>query len=207
VAATAAPKERVKRARAGAYRRLALEAAERIFALHGYERAKMADVAAEAGLALATLYGAAGGKEELYGAIHAERGRALLEQAATASARARSPREALRLGVEAYVAFLAEHPHYLRIHLTESQPWALSPRFTTAIQRQQWRQGSELTVAVFRAGIADGTFIADDPERMARLMIAAHQVFLVDWVESGMREPISALADRMVAHVERAFLA
>lgn len=204
--ASAARKERVKKARAGAYREIVLEAAERVFAEHGYEGAKMQDIAAEAGLALATVYGAVGGKEDLYGAIHAERGQALLAEAAERSARARSPREALGLGVEAYVAFLARHPAYLRIHLKESQPWALSPRFRTEIQRRQWRQGLELTVAVFRAGIADGTFVADDPERMARLMIATHQVFLVDWVESDMEEPTAALVARMVAHLERAFL-
>lgn len=207
MAATAARKERVKKARNGAYRQIVLAAAERVFADRGYDGARMQDIAAEAGLALATLYGAAGGKEDLYGAIHAERGEALLAEAAAKSAKARSPRDALRLGVEAYVAFFAEHPHYLRIHLKESQPWALSPRFTTEIQRRQWRQGLELAVAVFRAGIADGTFVAEDPERMARLMIATHQVFLVDWVEAGMKEAPAALVARMVAHLERAFFA
>jgi AcrR family transcriptional regulator len=205
--AAAAPKERVDEAKKEAYRAIVLEAAERVFAAEGYDGARMQDIASEAGLALATLYAAAGGKEALYGAIHEARGEALIAEAAAHSARARSPREALRLGVEAYVGFLAKHPDYLRIHLKESQPWALSPRFRTDTQRRQWRQGLELCVLVFRAGIAEGTFVAEDPERMARLMIATHQVFLVDWVEEGMSEPIASLVCRMVAHLERAFLA
>jgi hypothetical protein len=36
-------------------------------------------------------------------------------------------------------------------------------------------------------------------------MIAAHQVFLGDWVDDGMREPPEALVARMQAYVERAF--
>src|SRR5690606_4954124 len=121
------PRDRVEEAKREAYRAIVLEAAERIFAAEGYEGARMQDLAGAAGLALATVYNAVGGKEAIYGAIHEARGQALLAAAAARAGQARSPREALRFGVEAYVAFLAEHPDYLRIHLKESQPWALSP--------------------------------------------------------------------------------
>jgi hypothetical protein len=157
------------------------------------------------------------GKEQVWAAIHDERGAALLERAVSVAGSAGSALEALLLGVAAYVEFLSGHPAYLRIHLRESQPWAIDPRFSSAVQRRQWQEGLELTVAVFRQGIADGTLVVDGPpgrrgldgaagaELGARTMIAAHQVFLADWVESGMSEPVAALVTRMQGFVRRAF--
>lgn len=188
------------------YRELILPAAERVFAERGYEGTRMQHIAAEAGLALGTVYRATEGKAEIFAAIHRLRGDELLTRAAAAAQGATSTLDALLRGVKAYVEFLVEHPHYLRIHLTEGQPWALSPRFSSAEQQRQWSEGLALSVAVFRAGIAEGVLVDDEPERLARLMIAAHQVLLVDWVESGMTAPPPVLIERMQAHVRRAFV-
>lgn len=182
-----------------------VEAAERVFARRGYEGARMQEVSAEAGLALATVYGLCDGKEGLYAEIHRVRGQALLSRAAEASRGAGTAWQALQAGVRAYAEHLAEHPDYLRLHLLESQPWALRPLFKSRTQDALWREGLELTVVVFRAAIEEGTAIPGSPELHARLMIAAHQVFLGEWVEAGMREPKSELVSRMQAYVERAF--
>lgn len=192
-------------ARRSAYRELIIDAAERVFASRGYAGSKMQDIADEAGLAIATVYATLAGKEEVYAAIHERNGRVLLERAAEAARGAGSAFQALLGGVETYVRFLAEHPDYLRIHLNEAQPWALDPRFLCAEQRRQWAEGLELTSAVFRAAIAEGAVMDGDPELMARLMIAAHQVFLVQWIERGRREPVAELVARMQDHVRRAF--
>jgi len=182
-----------------------VEAAERVFARRGYEGARMQEIAAEAGLALATVYGLYEGKEELYAEVHRVRGQALLERAAAASAGTGSAWAALLAAVRAYAEHLAEHPDYLRLHLHESQPWALRPRFTSRTQHALWQEGLRLTVEVFRAAIAEGAVVDGPAELHARLMIAAHQVFLGEWVEDGMREPAAKLVARMQAYVERAF--
>lgn len=187
------------------YRSLVVQAAERVFSQRGYAGARMQDVADEAGLAIATVYATIEGKEELYAAIHELRGRALLERAAQAATARTSAFDALLQGVETYAAFLAEHPDYLRIHLNEAQPWALDPKFLCAEQKRQWRQGLELTTSVFRAAMSEGSVESGDPELLARLMIAAHQVFLVHWVERGMEEPVPDLVRRMQDHVRRGF--
>jgi len=199
------PKQAVQRARRDVHRQHLLEAAERVFAARGYERTRMQDVAAEAGLALATVYGIVPGKEELYAEVHHSRGRALLAAATAGTVGAGSAFGALRAGVEAYAEYLLAHPDYLRLHLQESQPWALAPRFTTSEQARLWRQGHDLTVEVFRAAIAEGSVIDESPTLLARLMIASHQVFLGEWVEQGMKEPSESLVARMQAHLTRAF--
>lgn len=198
-------KGRAQDAKREAYQRLALAAGERVFARRGYDGAKMQDVATETGVALATLYGAYPSKEALYDAIHRLRGRALLEQAGVAASSATSAWGAIERGVAAYVEFLAEHRDYLHIHLHESQPWALDPKFVCAEQKRQWRQGLELTVSTFRQAMSDGTARAGDPELFARLMIASHQVFLVAWVEAGMKESTETLVARIREHMVRMF--
>ena len=45
------PKDGAKRAKAQMYRRLILDAAEQVFAEHGYDEAKMQDIALRTGLA------------------------------------------------------------------------------------------------------------------------------------------------------------
>ena len=56
------PKENVRRARAGLYRQLVLEAAERSFAEKGFDATKMEEIAAESGLSLGTVYSVFAGK-------------------------------------------------------------------------------------------------------------------------------------------------
>ena len=199
------PRERLRAARRDIGRSHLVEAAERVFAERGYERARMQDIAAEAGLALATVYGLFEGKEQLYAEVHRVRGKALLQRAAQATVGARSAWDALLAGVRAYVEHLAAHPDYLRLHLRESQPWALSPKFSSDTQNLLWREGLELTVGVFTAALAEGSVVDGSPELHARLMIAAHQVFLGEWVDSGMVAPEAELVQRMQAYVERAF--
>ncbi len=198
-------KEAVRTARREVQREALRAAAERVFAARGFPRTRMQEIAAEAGLALATVYGLTGGKAELYAEVHRERGRALLDRAAAAAAGAGSALAGLLAGVRAYAEYLTGSPDYLRLHLQESQPWALAPRFTSPEQARLWREGLELTVSVFRAAIAEGAVVEEDPRLLARLMIAAHQVFLGEWVEAGMKEPADDLIDRMQRHVVRAF--
>jgi len=199
------PREALRRAHHDVDLHHIVEMAERVFAQRGYEGTRMADVAEECGVAIATLYKIARSKEELYAAVHRERGGAMLERAMAATSTAPSAWESLLRGVQAYVDFLADHPHYLTLHLHESQPWALAPRFISAPQTKLWQSGLQLTVNVFNLAIEEGSVINEDPMLLARLMIAAHQVYLGEWVEKGCTEPPSDLIARMQAHMERAF--
>ena len=198
---------RLQRARRDAGRQFLVEVAERVFSTRGYEGTRMQDIAAEADLAIATVYKLFDSKDALYAEVHRARGGAMLEHAMQATAGAGSAWEALLAGVAAYAEYLVAHPAYLTLHLQESQPWALHPRFKTREQTRLWQDGLQLTVEVFRAAIAEGSVTDEDPLLYARLMIASHQVFLGEWVEKGMKEPSKDLVARMQAHAERAFSA
>lgn len=198
-------KQQVREARRDVHRTLLIDAAERVFAERGYEKTRMQDIAAESGLAMATVYGVVASKEELYAEVHRIRGRAMLEAAIKATVGVGSAFEAFLAGISAYTEFLVGHQHYLQLHLHESQPWAVQPRFHSDEQAQLWKEGLSLTTEVLRAAIAEGSVVDENPTVLSRLMIAAHQVFLAEWVAGGMIEAPADLVARMQAHAERAF--
>src|SRR5690606_41082584 len=102
-------KGRVRGARLAMYQEVILDAAEGVFAEHGYEAAKVQAVAAAAGISLATLYGVFAKKWDLYCAVHARRIRELMEhvygQISPAPAEPPEPLAVLLGGIGAYIEF------------------------------------------------------------------------------------------------------
>lgn len=196
-------KTNVREARREMYRTLILEAAEKIFAESGFDAAKMQDVASAAGISLGTLYGIFEGKLELFTAIHEERGRELLERASSVTIPLDDPLEAMLMGVRTYIEFLVARPNYLRIHLFEGDAWAFGGRLRTEEQRRQFALGLQLIADLYRRGMEAGLFFEEDPELMARLMIAQHQVLLADFVERGDDAKLEALIQRAQTHLTR----
>lgn len=199
-------REAARAARNALHRQLVFEAAERAFAEKGVEDTKMEEIAAEAGVALGTLYNVFSGKAQLVAAIHETR---MLEAVARADELARStsdPVETLLMGVRGYVEFFAGHPDYLRMHLREGYAWGLGGRgHATATRQQAWRESHAAQAALFERGIAAGAFYEDDPKRMARMLVAMQQVLLAEWVEGDMQCDPEELIDAMQAHARRAF--
>ena len=71
-------KEAARQARTEVYRQHVLEAAVGVFAERGFEATKVQDIAQGAALSLGTIYSVFPGKQEIYEAILAEHGQALL---------------------------------------------------------------------------------------------------------------------------------
>ena len=165
----------------------------------------MEEIAAEAGLALGTLYNVFPGKAQLVADIHETR---LREAVALASELARSsdPVEALLQGVRGYVDFFSGHPDYLRMHLREGYAWGLGASTQPTLAHEKaWREAHAAQAALFARGIAEGVFHVGEPAVLARMMIAMQQVQLAVWVESGMERDIDELVADMQTQARRAF--
>jgi AcrR family transcriptional regulator len=201
-------KENARRARAGLYRQLILEAAEKSFAEKGFEATKIEEIAAESGLSLGTLYSVFAGKPDVLRAVHATRNREILEGSAAAARAASSPEQALLAAVAAYVDFFVAHPEYLRIHLRGGHAWGLAGAGSPSpAQAHAWEEGIELYAAIFERGAKSGAFHPGPPRLLARMMIAMQQVQLADWVERGMQQDPGDLVAEVHAWVRRAFFA
>lgn len=189
----------VVEARAQMYRGLVLRCAERVFAARGYHTARMQEVAAEAGISLATLYAAFPSKRAVFEALHETRGAEFLAEVDAALAEPGDARESLRRGIHAFVRYLVRHPDYFRVDLREGRSWAIgdveaSPAFQAGIEH--W-------TALMKRGIAEGVFHADDPDVMAVTVFGVMQIQLAAWLLKAARPDAQDIADRICLQLER----
>lgn len=214
------PKASAKLAKAEMYRKLIVEAAEQVFAERGFDEAKMQDIALAAGIALGTLYTVFPGKVELYGAIQEQRGREMIEGISNALARVGAARfdraiqgydgvvDACRRGIDAYVRVLIERPAFLRMHLRDGLSWTDPSARRTGEELATLERGMSLAVSLLKVGIERGFLHGESrPEVVLKMMVAAHQVQLQDWLDRGAEQTdVGPLIERMQQHFVRAFV-
>lgn len=199
------PREEARAARHEVYRQHVLEAAEAVFAEHGFDAARVQDISARAGLSMGVIYGLYPGKQELYAALLEARGQELLRLAREVAGRDVPPREALRALIELYVGYFVDHPAFLRMHLRSGASWALGPALAGSSGMSYWQEIHALQAGIFRRGVAAGDFEPEDPAFLAKIFTVIDQVLLADWVASGMRASREALIRRLTTLAERAF--
>jgi AcrR family transcriptional regulator len=198
------PRDEARRARTDVYREHVFAAAEKVFAQHGFENAKLQEISRLADLSMGTIYAIFPSKADLYRAILEDRGLELLGLAREIAAQRGPARATLDALIEVYIGYFVSHPGFLQMHLRAGTSWALSPTGTDA-QVQHWRDIHALQTDIFRRGIAEGAFVEEDPGFLARLFSAMDQVLLADWVASGMRAGRGELVRRLRAQAERSF--
>lgn len=186
----------LQKARKMAYRQFIVEAAEKVFAERGFESAKIQDIADEAGVSVGTIYGVFGSKSELFGVVLTHRLPELFTRCSEAAVSATNNLERLTNGLDAYIVYMLENPDFLRLHLREHS-WGLGPIRATAEQLKIWREGLDLYATILKESMEAGLVIKEDPYRLARSIIAVHQVQLWDWIENGTKEPVDQAAARI----------
>lgn len=206
--ARVSPKDEARRAKIDMYRRLILDGAERVFAARGLDEAKIQHIAQEAGIALGTLYTVFPGKSEIYAAIQEQRGREIIEGIYRAIQGYDGVVDACMRGIDAYVRLLIERPYFLRMHLYDGLSWTDPKSLRSGEEVATWERGMTLAVGLLQAGI-DRAFLHGDtpPELLLKMLVAAHQVQLRDWLDRGANErDVDAMIGRMQSHFMRAFV-
>jgi AcrR family transcriptional regulator len=192
------------------YRGLVCDAAERVFAAHGFLRARMTQIARESGVSIGTIYRVfPARKYEIYRAIQENRGTELLGRTrAIGEAVWRQSGDlldAMFAGVAATVDFFAAHPDYLRLVLREEKGWGGSAERSSAEQTAMWHEGMSGIVSAMQFGIAERLLVDDDAETMARTWVAIQEAQLGHWVEQGMRATPEEVTARFQRQLLRAF--
>lgn len=200
-------KRRLKEARLALYREHILDAAEEVFAGHGYDAAKVQAIAAKAQVSLATLYGVFPKKWDIFRAVHGRRTQDLLEEVGELVARhgLGGPLDLLLLGISAHCVFHVEHPNYLRMHLREGHAWSAADTLKCQEQIDAWERGLVMMSAAFAEGTRVGLLVDEAPELMARTSIGMTQVRFADWVARGMIETAAELIPGMHSQFIRSF--
>ncbi|MCA9707617.1 MAG: TetR/AcrR family transcriptional regulator [Myxococcales bacterium] len=202
---SSSPRERLKEARRALYREAIVDAAEGVFARHGYEAAKVQAIAKAAGVSLATFYAVFPKKWDAYRAVQADRLAALMQQVGRAVLDAADAFDRLRAGLEGYLRFHMAHPEFLRLQLRERVPWGTTDELRTPEQTRAWEAGLRMLIGAFEEGMRRGDFRRDDAELCARTATAMSQVRLALWEGRGMIEAADAVATEAMQQFVRAF--
>jgi TetR/AcrR family transcriptional regulator len=167
-----------------------VDAAARLLAQRGYRATTVEALAAEADVAIGTIYARFGGKQDVYLAL-AERevgaNEALLQEV---RARGGSALEELVALSDAYVRFHREHPLAFRVVALSDLDEAPAGRVAEVRARIAARLDAmlDLYADALRRAIADGTVRRVPPKRTARLLWAATNGLLALHARGGISQ-------------------
>ena len=152
-------------------------------------------------MSVGTVYRAYPGKKaEICTEVHLHHGTALLGRgqgvATAVFQRTGDVLDAMLAGIGANVAYLLEHPDYLRILLRDGKAWTQRTR-KSAGQTVLWNDGMDGLDQGVRFGIAAGIFIEEPPSLVARSLIAIQEAHLSCWLESDGHESHAEVIARL----------
>lgn len=185
-----------------------LDVAERVFADHGFAGTRMQDIARDAGISLATLYQFYPGKTELHHAVLVTRDQEMLDTVMAkvqAVSIAEQPVIALMWLMKANVAFLLNHPDYLRLILREGYLWYHAAAQPSQDEQALWELGVAMIEQALDLGVQAGQIVAGKGRDQARMLMALQQTRLANWVGDGMAEAPEAVITRIQTDFLRLF--
>jgi AcrR family transcriptional regulator len=204
-ASTAKAQESLRDKKRELYRGAVLNAAERVFGEVGYEATKVQRIAAEAGVSLTTLYSVLPSKWEIYRAVNRRRLNEVMSLAQDMFRRDASSLDTLIAATRMQLAFFMRHRDFTKMQLKEVTAWSTIELLRSPEQIEALGAGLELSANLLRQGIKDGYLIDDDPELMARMLIASQQVRLAMWMDRGCKEDPDRVADAALRHLLRSY--
>lgn len=194
----------IREARREMYRQQIIAAAELEFARTGFGKTKVTDIARSADVSVDTVYKNFGGKNDIWDELNRCRMEGFVDAGLRAMDGLTSPLDRLWGLARAQVLFFAEHPNFLELHIQEGLSWATAGlELGRGVQREAWRTGLDIVLALAEEAIAVGEVPAMRPTILAGLAISALQVWLTDWVNSDRNRPAVEVADELVAHLKR----
>ena len=187
------------------YRETILDAAERVFGEEGYEATKVQRIAAEAGVSLTTLYTVLQSKWEIYRAVHRRRLGEVMRLTEEVLQEDMSSLDILIAGTRVQLAFFMERRDFTKMQLKEVTAWSTIELLRSPEQVEALGVGLDLVASLLRNCIEDGYLVDDDPELMARMMIAAQQARLAMWMDRGCKEDPERVSDAALRYLLRSY--
>lgn len=192
--------------RSSFYEATILEAAEEMFARHGFANARMSQVAERAALSVGTVYNAFASKEALHAAVLKQRRTELMKRMTATLGDQDASFERIAEAVRVHTAFCVEYPNFVRLQQGRVNAWSLYTGALSPGERKDFERGLAAAAAVCERAIAKGELISEDPQRMVLTMVAMYQVHIQSWLHEGMTEAAADVAARVIALFRRAFL-
>ena len=187
------------------YREAVLDAAERVFGDEGYEATKVQRIAAESGVSLTTLYSVFESKWEIYRAVNRRRLGEVMQLAQGILDDEAAALQTLIAGTRMQLEFFMNRRDYTKMQLKEVTAWSTIELLRSPEQVEGLGVGLEYFASLFRRGMEEGDFVEDDPELVARMVIACQQVRLAMWMEAGCKDDPERVIDASLRHLLRSY--
>ena len=185
-------------------RRRLLLAAVQTFGRRGFHEAKIAEIAAEAGVAEGTVYLYFRNKEDLLGCIFDETMDGVLSEARAIRGAEGAAADKVKGLVGLHLSFLARDRDLASVFQIELRR---SARLVERFSRTKLTEYFRLLDGVLKEGIASGELRKDlDPRLAVRILFGAADEILSEWLLSGEAKP-AADAEKLVGLLLHGFLA
>jgi AcrR family transcriptional regulator len=198
-------REKLRQQRAELSRTHILDAAEEVFAIHGYHDATIRQIAKVAGFSPAAVYGFVDSKEDLVSAILDRHASVLMELHAEVLTRTDRTPQQLDEIVDIQVDYHLAHPDFGRLfqHTIGLSFLAIESAMDET-SRVRLGEQLELLEALFTRGITEGDLHSGDPNTLATLFSSLMQGYLFRMLLEKTEEP----SDRADLHdfMRRAFV-
>jgi AcrR family transcriptional regulator len=178
-----------------------LEAATRVFARDGIAKAKMADIAAEAGIPVSSIYDYYPSKEDLAYAIPIRRLAQFYTEFCAQATSLTTMRECLHLFLTMATDYARRNPDWARLLYLEIWPSVLieEARVRTAVD-----DFGRIVVAMIREGSRRGEWDAKlDPYRTATIMMGSITHMIITWLLYRRPQNLSKATKPMVDQLMR----
>ncbi len=188
-----------------AIRREILEAAARVVAREGFLTATMAQVAAEAGVAVGTLYLYFKRKEDLYDRLAEAQIEELLSHLRAEAQRAPRALGKLHRIVVAELQFFARNREFFVVRFFTQSGLVSVPKdkLGEGVDRQ-YSAYLEMITTIIKQGIDEGDFRAAPPADLAHVFAGMLNSMIGKWVIDDGQEALTAKADWLVDFFSRA---
>ena len=169
-------------------RRRLLDAAEQVFGTSGYERASIVDITQQAGVALGTFYVYFASKQSIFVELVETLGANLRQTLREAVAEADGRLEVERVGLEAFLDFIAAHEHMYKI--------VRQCEFVDeAVYRAYYTRLADGYVSGLRDAMGRGEIRELDPEAVAYALMGIFDFVGMRWILWQGEKPARRILD------------
>jgi AcrR family transcriptional regulator len=174
-------------------RQRVIDAAEAVFAQHGYHDASIVKITEAAGVGQGTFYLYFGSKKEVFDELVRHLNRRVRHAMKEASSQGKTRLEAEELGFRAYFRFTAEHPALYRII---RQAEFVSPEML----RYHYERLSSGYVEALRTAVDRGEIAELDPEVAAWALMGMGELTGMRWI---LWDEAGEMPERVIAELRR----
>lgn len=177
-------------------RQALIEAAEEVFAEHGWEEASIVKITEEAGVSQGTFYRYFLSKQAVFDELVEDLNRRVRRAMSEGAARGTNRVEAERYGFEAFFRFTAEHPGLYRVI---RQAEFASPKAL----HMHYERIAEGYVAALEEAMESGEIATADTEVLAYALMGIGELVGMRWILWGEDEVPDHVIDEMMKFIAR----